>query len=187
MKKKKNETNSEILDNEDIEMMDEAINVSEGDEQTIALEKRIEELGTERDEYLGIAQRVQADLENYRRRNASLRTDSIHDGRAEVFIELFPVIDNFERALEQAHELETDKSFVEGMDMIYRQLLGVLEKHNIEPIEGIGEPLDPMAQQAVLQEPCDNIESGCVMEILQKGYRVKDGKILRYSMVKVAE
>lgn len=156
-------------------------------QQISEIKERVEEIEKERDEYLDTAKRVQADLENYRRRNASLRIDSLNEGKYDVFCELLPIIDNFERALLKAAEYEQNVNFIEGMDMIYRQLLTVLEKHGIETIEGSGEQFDPNIQQAVLQEESDGVESGIVLEVLQKGYRGKDGKMLRYSMVKVAQ
>lgn len=182
MKKKKNEkvNEEELMEKE--EQTDQAEELEKDETQTV-----IETLTTERDEYLEMARRVQADLENYRRRNATLRTDSILDGKCDILAEMLPVIDNFERALLQAEAHKQDKGFVEGIEMIYRQLLNILEKNDVEMIEGVGELLDPMTQQAVIQEANEEMESGCVIEVLQKGYRIKEGKVLRYGMVKVAE
>lgn len=182
MKKKKNEklTEEELIDNE--EQDDQLEEQKDNEAQT-----EIDTLTAERDEYLEMARRVQADLENYRRRNATLRTDSILDGKSDILIEMLPVIDNFERALLQAEAHKQDKGFMEGIEMIYRQLLSILEKNDVEMIEGVGELLDPTTQQAVIQEASEEIESGCVIEVLQRGYRIKDGRVLRYGMVKVAE
>lgn len=172
---------------ESIEEVEELEDITLTPEQMGEITERVATIEKERDEYLDTAKRVQADLENYRRRNASLRIDSLNEGKYDIFCELLPIIDNFERALLKAAEYEQNVGFIEGMDMIYRQLLAVLEKHGIETIEGSGEQFDPNIQQAVLQEESEGVEAGIVLDVLQKGYRSKDGKILRYSMVKVAQ
>lgn len=156
-------------------------------EQVEELKERVEDIQKERDQYLDAARRAQADLDNYRKRNVSLRMDSLQEGKCDVMTEILPVLDNFERALQQAQGQKQASGFIEGFDMIYRQLVAVLEKNQVSEIACTGQPFDPNTQQAVLQEASDDAESGTVLEVLQKGYQTKDGKILRHSMVKVSQ
>lgn len=151
------------------------------------IKNRIETIQKERDEYLNTAKRTQADLDNYRKRNANLRVEALQDGKDGVICELLPVIDNFERAIGQAREQGQDEGFIEGFDLIHKQIVAILDSNKIEVIEGEGEVFDPNLQMAVMQEEAPDMESGTVTEVLQRGYRVKDGKVLRHAMVKVAQ
>lgn len=186
--KKEEKINSEEVPETKAEETDEEVkeyilNAEEFEE----IKNRIETIQQERDDYLNTARRAQADLENYRKRNANLRMEALADGKNDVICELLPVIDNFDRAIAQAREQEQDESFIEGFDMIRKQLLAILENNKIEEIAGEGEVFDPNLQMAVMQEEVEGKESGCVCEVLQKGYRVKDGKVLRHAMVKVVQ
>jgi len=135
------------------------------------------------EEYLTMAQRVQADFENFRRRNQSVRKDAYDDGARNFAATLLPVLDNFERAVDAAQE-SSDLSLREGVEMVYRQLCDVFSLHNIEPINRLGEKFDPNLENAVMQaEPGDG-EPGTVSEVLQKGYQMGN-VILRHAMVKV--
>ena len=125
------------------------------------------------------AQRIQAEFNNYRKRNASLRTDSIDDGMRDVIKGLLPVLDNFERALANSD----DSSFAKGTEQIHKQLIEVLTKFGLEeiPAEGV---FDPDLHDAVIRDEEGEGESGTITAVLQKGYMVK-GKIIRHTMVKV--
>ena len=100
--------------------------------------------------------------------------------------QLLPVLDNFERALAVETTNEESKSILTGVDMVYRQFIEALNQEGIEEIEALGEPFDPHFHQAVMQEKSEEHESGIVIEVLQKGYRLKD-RVIRPSMVKVSE
>lgn len=133
------------------------------------------------EEYLGLAQRVQADFENFRRRNAQVRAEAYEDG-ARAFIKLMlPVLDNLERAL--AAE-SCDKALHEGVSMVYRQLMDALEKRGVSEINRPGEKFDPALENAVMQGGPDEGEPGTVCAVLQKGYKMGEA-VLRYAMVKV--
>ena len=127
--------------------------------------------------------RDQADFDNFRRRNASVYADSLAEGERNVIKELLPVIDNFERALNNSENV--DQNYVEGVRLVYKQLMDVLTKKGLEEIDASGK-FDPELHNAVMQGESDDAESGDILEVFQKGYKVKD-RIIRHSMVKVAK
>ena len=94
---------------------------------------------------------------------------------------MLDVMDNFERALQQD---EVGEGFKEGMEMIFRQLSGVLEKSGLAEIAALGEDFDPNVHNAVMTEETEEYESGKVSGVMQKGYKL-NGKVIRPSMVKV--
>lgn len=136
----------------------------------------------QRDEYLQMAQRTQAEFSNYRRRTAQSRTDGYDDGVRETLSHLLPTIDTFERALSAAHEHGETGSMLEGIEMTHRQLMDSLSKLGLQEVPALGEAFDPELHNAVMR---GEGEPGTVLEVFQKGYRVKD-RIIRYAMVKVA-
>lgn len=145
--------------------------------------ERIENLQREKEETVALLQRNQADFDNYRRRNATVRTDSLEEGRRECIKSLLPVLDNFDRAME--NDAAEDSSWREGVKLVYRQLLETLQKMGMSEIDTTGK-FDPNIHEAVMQEAVDGMESGAIIAVFQKGYRVGD-RIIRHSMVKVAE
>jgi molecular chaperone GrpE len=153
-------------------------------EQYEQLKSKIEGLEKEREEYLNLAQRVQADFDNYRKRNAALRAESLEEGGRETIKELLPVLDGFDRAMESARQSGESNPFQEGVALVYKQLTDTLKKLGLSEIPSDGEQFDPMLHNAVMQ--AEGEESGKVLETFQKGYKVKD-KVIRYSMVKVAQ
>ena len=156
-------------------------------EQFDELKARIDALQKERDEYMALAQRVQADFDNFRRRNTGVRAESLDEGARETIKALLPALDSLERALQSAQESGEKGAFAEGVSLVHRQMCDTLAKLGVEPIESVGQTFDPELHNAVMQgEATDEIESGKVLEELQKGYKHK-GKIIRHSMVKVAQ
>lgn len=133
------------------------------------------------EEYLNMAQRVQADFDNYRRRNQNVRAEAFDDGAREFIKTLLPVMDNLERALQAE---SADEALHQGVEMVYRQLQQVLEKRGVSVIERLNEKFDPNLENAVMQGAEDEGEPGCVCAVLQKGYRLGDS-VLRHAMVKV--
>ena len=152
-------------------------------EEFEAARAHIAKLQKEKDETVALLQRNQADFENFRRRNASIRTDSYEEGKRECMRALLPALDNFDRALE--NECAADDSWRAGVRLACRQLHELLEKLGLEEIETDGK-FDPSLHEAVMQEPSEGRESGEILAVLQKGYRVGD-RIIRHSMVKVAQ
>ena len=147
----------------------------------------VKKLESEKNSYLELCQRTRAEFENYKKRNATLRTESVDDGVREAVTALLPVIDNLERALNVDLEHEGTKAVVEGVEMTISQMVGVLESLGLEEIAAEGEAFDPNFHHAVMQGDADDDHpEGTVMEVFQKGYKLR-GKIIRHSMVKVAK
>lgn len=125
-----------------------------------------------------------ADTENMRKR-LQTEFDQAKKYRIQSFaLDVLPVIDNLERAL-LAPASETD-SLQKGVEMIHNQLLEALRKEGVEEIEAKGLPFDPNFHQALMAETVEGMDAGMVVEVLQKGYKLKD-RILRASMVKVSD
>ncbi|MGN1144115.1 MAG: nucleotide exchange factor GrpE, partial [Anaerovoracaceae bacterium] len=122
------------------------------------------------------------DFQNFKRRTEKEKSDIYAFANEKIISELLNVIDNFERAL--LHGAAGD-SFAEGMNMIFKQLQGVLEKAGVKEIEALGLDFDPNFHNAVMTEDSTEYESGKVTEVLQKGYTL-NSKVIRPSMVKVA-
>ena len=142
---------------------------------------KLDQLEKEKNDNTALLQRLQADFDNYRKRNATLSMDSLDEGARNVIKALLPVLDNFERAMGAAPE----GSWADGVKLVQKQLFGILEKNGLEEIEASG-AFDPEFHEAVLQEEAEGKESGDIVEVLQKGYKVKN-RIIRHSMVKVAK
>ena len=137
----------------------------------------------ERDEYLAVAQRTQADFENFRKRAA--RDVAAASGRAKAAIarELLPAVDNLERALAAAGE--GDEGLLHGVKLVHTELVAALERNGVQSFEPAGEPFDPTVHEAISTRPEDGAEAGVVLDVVEKGYRL-DGTILRPARVVVA-
>lgn len=150
-------------------------------EEVKALKEKLDKLQEERDDAINQAQRLQAEFENYRKRNASLSADSRDDGVRDTVKQLLPVLDNLERALKNA----PDDPFAQGIRNIAKQFEDSLAKCGTEVLPTEGQ-FDPHLHEAVMKDNVEDAESGAITAVLQKGYKVK-GKIVRYAMVKVNE
>ena len=146
-------------------------------------QKALDEANAKAAEYLQLAQRVQADFENFRRRNESVRADAYADGRKDVAAVMLPVLDNLERAVEAAAGSQ-DEALKNGVGMVLKQMTEAYEKLNVKPIDRTGEKFDPNLENAILQGTAEEGEPGTVCQVLQKGYMIGD-KVLRHAMVKV--
>jgi molecular chaperone GrpE len=143
----------------------------------------VEALRAERDEYLEHLQRVAADFENYRKRAARDQESLVARAAERLVRELLPVLDDLERALQAAEDHE-EATLEEGVRLVHRQLADALRKEGLEEIPTDGR-FDPHLHEALLAQPAE-AESGSVIEVLQKGYRLGD-RVLRPARVVVAE
>ncbi|MGB3959382.1 MAG: nucleotide exchange factor GrpE, partial [bacterium] len=157
----------------------------EGQEELALLKQALEEERAEKEEYLRLLQRTRADFENYRRRIDRERRDFINRANERLFLELLPVLDNMERALQVEGE-PSAAAIIEGVELIYRQFLEILKREGVTPIEAQGKPFNPEVHEAVLQVEDAAAEAGTVVEEVQRGYMLHD-RVLRPSMVKVAK
>ncbi len=124
-----------------------------------------------------------AEFENFRKRTDKEKAQMFEVGAKSVVEKILPVVDNFERGLQNA---PADDPFVEGMNMIYKQLLNELDALGVKAIEAVGKEFDPTYHNAVMQVQSEEFESGIVAQELQKGYMYRD-TVVRPSMVAVAE
>lgn len=132
--------------------------------------------------------RVKAELVNYRKRKDEEVTRMLKYANEDLVEELLPVIDNLERAikLETEDASEEVKKYLAGVKMIYCNAIAALEKYGVKAIDGNNKPFDPTYHQAVMTETREGVESGMVLDVLQKGYLLKD-KVIRPAMVKVSQ
>ncbi len=170
------EVEVELVDAEDISV--EEVNA---DDETNA---KIADLQAKLDESENKMLRIQADFDNFRRRTR-LDQEAAQKYRAQSIVsDILPALDNFERALQIEANNEQTKSLLQGMNMVYNQLVQALQNEGVETIQSVGETFDPHLHQAVMQVEDENYESNTVVEELQKGYKLKD-RVIRPAMVKV--
>ena len=167
----------EIVNAEDVIIEDAS---EAGDES----EQKIAELQAKLDETENKMLRAQADFDNFKRRSR-LDQEAAQKYRAQSLVsEIIPALDNFERALQIEADNDQTKSLLQGMNMVYNQLVQALKNEGVEAINSVGEQFDPHLHQAVMQIEDESYESNSVVEELQKGYKLKD-RVIRPAMVKV--
>jgi molecular chaperone GrpE len=137
------------------------------------------------DEYYDRLLRLQADFENFRKRKEKERLEVINYATETLVCQLVPVLSNFERALAAAEKLPHVKGFVEGVELIIKQLKKVLTEHGVEEICPIQSPFDPYRHEAVERVLTDEHPEGHILEVLQTGYALKD-RVVQPAAVKVA-
>src|SRR5829696_4121605 len=123
----------------------------------------------ERDEYLDLARRAQADFENYRKRAAREAAAAGDRAKSGLVRELLPVVDNLERALASAADAE--QHLAEGVRLVHSELIAVLERHGVEQFDPSGHQFDPAEHEALSMRDEQGAESGLVLDVVEKGYR----------------
>lgn len=147
------------------------------DKKTSKLEERLAELEEQRVRQL-------AEFENFRKRSEKEKSQMFEMGAKNVVEKILPVIDNFERGLMAVPDDDKESPFVQGMELVYKQILTTFEELGVKPIEAVGQEFDPNLHNAVMTVDDDSLESGTVAEEMQKGYLYKES-VVRHSMVKV--
>ncbi len=182
------------LGNEDENLQDEGYDIENeeavapgsGEEKTDL--QRAEELWQkEKEELLDNLKRKQADIDNLRRISRLEQAEAREYALHHFLCKLLPVLDNIERGIESAAAADNvPAAFVEGLEMIHRQLIQIFEQEEVSAINSVGEMFDPNCHHAVMQVESEEAEPGSVVEELQKGYRHRQ-RILRPAMVKVCK
>ena len=146
--------------------------------------KLLEENQELKDKYL----RVNAEMQNMRRRMEEEKANLLKYEGEGIIKSLLPIVDNFERAIKMDDtNLEDEVSkFLEGFKMIYGNLSTTLHGYEVEVMDVLNKPFDPNTMEAVLAEEVEGVEPGIVVDVLQKGYTYK-GKVIRHAMVKVSK
>lgn len=187
-KAKKDKVNEMKKSDDKDKILDEQI--KENKSLTDELEKSkkiIEDLTNKKDEFLSDAQRIQAEFNNFRKRNAGISEDSFNNGMEKCALALLPVLDNLERAVDSAEKEKLTGNFIDGVKMVVKQFKDALNKLNISEIDALDKPFNPEFHNAVMQAECaEGQKKDIVVEELQKGYMM-NGKVLRHSMVKVSK
>ncbi len=158
---------------------------AEDDGEAREVEGDLDELvatAAQRDEYLALAQRTQADFENYRKRVARESAAAAERGVAKLAKELLPALDNLDRALEAA---AAEDPLLEGVRLVRAELAAALARVGVESYDPTGEPFDPAHHEAMAQQPVEGADSGTVVEVYQPGYRL-NGTVIRPARVVVA-
>lgn len=177
-KEKKEKKVDEEVKEEETEVVEETANDSLEDK----VAKLEEEVNTWKTDYY----KVFADMKNSKRRLEKEHQNSMKFMMQDFIEELLPVVDNFERSLNVQEPSEEIQTFLKGYQMIFDQLMAILEKNGVEAIEAQGKEFDPNFHQAVMTTNDENFDSNIVVEELQKGYKLKD-RVIRASLVKVNE
>lgn len=162
----------------------EAPGDSESAESTEA-EENVKDKNKEKiDELEDKVKRQLAEFENFRKRTEKEKATMFEAGAKSVIEKILPVIDNFERGLATTKEEDKTNPHVEGMNMIYKQLMTELDKLEVKPIEAVGREFNPDFHNAIMQVESDEYESGIIAQELLKGYTYRDS-VIRHSMVAV--
>lgn len=157
---------------------------NEQEEVTVEEQLKVleEEVNTWKTDYY----KVFADMENLKRRLQNEHANTMKFMMQSFIEQLLPVVDNFERSLAVENPSKEIENFLKGYEMIYNQLMQVIEAQGVEVIKTDGEEFDPNYHQAVMTVKDDNFKSNMIVEELQKGYKLKD-RVIRASLVKVSE
>jgi len=146
----------------------------------------VEEIQRQRDEYYDLLLRKTAEFENYRKRVDRDRQNASEAAAADLLGELLPLLDDLERALTAETGSEGAEAYRRGVELIHRQLIELLRKRGVRPIEAVGTDFDPHYHQAVVHQAVEGRRDGEVIEEFRRGYMLGD-RLLRPSMVKVAK
>lgn len=176
----------EEIKEETVEEVKEESTVEKEEVKEPSPEEIIDGLKAELEKAKNDVARAYADTENMKKR-LQKDADTTRKYRfQQPALELLPILDNMELALKVQTEDESVLNYVKGFEMIHKQLKGVLEKEGVQEIDALNKPFDHNTMQALMQEKKEDCESGIVLEVLQKGYMLKD-RILRPALVKVSE
>ena len=132
--------------------------------------------------------RLQAEFDNFRRRGLKERQEAHQFGHQNLVKDLLATVDNLDRAIEHAEKSEGEdlQGLLQGVELVRRELLGALGQHGVSVIEALGQPFDPALHEAMAQIPDDSVASGTVVQVLQKGYELRD-RMLRPARVVVSK
>jgi molecular chaperone GrpE len=149
------------------------------------LQKQVEDARNQANEYLDGWQRARAEFANYKKRVERDQSQTYQNAAGSIIKRYLAVVDDLERALKNRPKEGEGAAWAEGIELIYRKLLALMESEGVTPMNAQGEMFDPNLHEAILTEDTDQYESGQITEVLQQGYMQGD-KVLRPAMVRVA-
>lgn len=147
-------------------------------------ESELEQLRAKVTELEDARLRALADFENYKKRMARQYDEVVRGANDRLLGDLLEVVDNFERALQHVNGGANDESLQKGTELIYSQMVDLLKRYDVEPIESVGQPFDPNLHEALMQMASDEYDEGVVVQELAKGYKQCD-RVLRFAKVAV--
>ena len=190
-------TNTEEIENEEtVETEETAENAEETEvenekkeeatkEKTKFFKKKKDERDEKIEELSDKLLRQMAEFDNFRKRTEKEKSAMYEIGAKDIVEKLLPVVDNFERGFLTVSEEDKEDAFVTGMEMVYKQLMTMLEGVGVKPIEAVGQEFNPDLHNAVMHVEDEEVGDNIIVEEFQKGYTYRDS-VVRYSMVKVA-
>lgn len=172
------------------EAVPDSVDFSHFEKEITELKGKISKMEAERSEHLENSVRRQKDFENYKKRTERERGETYHKQLANLASKMLPVLDNLNRALDSAEEIEGEKlkefqQFFDGIALVNQQLNEVLVEMGVEPIKSVGEEFDPNYHEAVATEETEEFPANTIIEELLRGYKIGES-VVRASMVKVA-
>lgn len=185
---KATETEAQASENfsETAEALDEKVcEEAPADKCLEGLEKEVNDLRKKSEESYNRLLRMQADFDNYKKRVARERDDMFNNALESIALQLLPVVDNVERAVDALKKDQLDEKYISGIEMVAKQLVDVLDKNGIKEIEALDKEFDPNLHHAVMQAPGEDEDENKVKEVFQKGY-ILGSKVIRPTLVKVS-
>ena len=155
------------------------------DDQVVDVAELLEELQKSNDQNLDMAQRAQAELANYRKRVDDERLTQQQYANSRLIIRLLPIVDELEMALEHSGDMEINTSWLDGIKLIHRKVIQMLESEGLHKIDAIGQAFDPLQHEAVSTEDSNEVATGYILEVLRNGYKLHD-RIIQPAQVVVA-
>lgn len=173
----KTKKHDEEVFNEENEILDEELAVEEQEAEETKCSEEIEQLNNK-------LLRLQADFLNYKTRTEKEKISTYSNAVSDLIIDLLPVVDNLERAL--SSDSTEGSSYKEGVQMVYEQFMGILNKKGLKEVESLHKPFDHNVHYGVGFEANEEYDDGIIIDVLQKGYTVND-KCIRPAMVRIAK
>ena len=175
----------DILDNMTTGTEDLVDNSLANDDQVVDVAELLEELQKSNDQNLDLAQRAQAELANYRKRVDDERLAQQQYANSRLIIRLLPIVDELEMALEHSGDMEINASWLDGITLIHRKVIQMLEAEGLHKIDAIGQAFDPLQHEAVSTADSNEVATGYILEVLRNGYKLHD-RIIQPAQVVVA-
>ncbi len=160
--------------------------VEEVNEELVTLQKELEETRQKAEEYLDGWQRARAEFANYKKRVEREQEQIYQNAAGQILKRYLEILDDMERALKNRPQEGYGAEWAEGIELIYRKLMNILENEGIKTMEVEGQFFDPNLHEAITSEESENHKSGEIIEVLQRGYLLGD-KVLRPALVRVAK
>ena len=166
------------------ETIENSVDATENSNQDLAdIQSKLEEQTKKTDEYYEYLQRTMAEFDNYKKRVVKDRESVYENSIADIVEKILPVMDNFDKAMQVE---SSDQGFKDGISMINTQLKEVLTNLGVVEVGTVGETFDPYLHEAVMSVEDESLGEKAIAEVFRKGYKLKDSKVIRHAMVKVA-